>query len=251
MAKESIIGVNGEPGGTTPRFRFSGRPLCVFIAQLPEYTRNTKNLSLPARAARDAILKAREPVTLLFKDLPLALELEPFPIHAGSATTLERTQEFLAFLQAVLDELKLAYPHLKSRIREAILAAFDAPTSKTPLQQFRDSLADRCENLVVNIRDMDLKAFCLRMLDKQLPESDWLESVGSFVANSPPSRWKDDDEAIFREKLALLIQKFLRVESIHFKAGKQTSAKPACARGAGRQVAAGHGATGESRLREE
>jgi hypothetical protein len=49
---------------------------------------------------------------------------------------------------------------------------------------------------------------------------DWLESVGSYVATTPPSRWKDEDEAVFTEKLAGLVKKFRRVESIHFSGNK-------------------------------
>src|SRR5207245_2470016 len=54
------------------------RPFCVFISELPEYARLTRRLSLDARAVRDAILRASEPATLLFNDLPAALGLEPF-----------------------------------------------------------------------------------------------------------------------------------------------------------------------------
>ncbi|MDB6057678.1 MAG: hypothetical protein JWO95_1522 [Verrucomicrobiales bacterium] len=223
---EKLTGLLGVPRSKTKAEILDVvRPLCVFVAGLPEYTRMTQRLSVNTRAARDAILQAREPAALLFKELPMAMDLPPFGTDSNAATTA-RSQEFLACLQAVLEELKLAYPQLKSRIRDKLLAAFEVPAS-TALQPFRDSLAVRCENLVVNIRDMDLKAFCLRLLDSQLPESDWIESVGSFIANSPPSRWKDDNEAQFTEKLSLLIQKFLRVESICFTAGKQTAARPA------------------------
>jgi hypothetical protein len=80
---------------------------------------------------------------------------------------------------------------------------------------------------VVNIRDPQLKAFCLRMLDSQLPESDWIESVGSFVADSPPSRWKDEDEVRFSEQLTLLVHKFRRVESVHFAQRRRGNGPPA------------------------
>ena len=203
------------------------RPLCVFVAQLPEFTRKTARLSLNARAARDTILAAREPGTLLFKQLPEALSLAPFGLQQNNALTQERTQEFIAFLKEALDELKMTYPLLTGRIRDRLLAAFDAGKSGITFQSFRDSLSQRCQDLVVNVRDIDLKAFCLRMLDSRLPEADWLESVGSYVATTPPSRWKDEDEVVFGEKLDALVQKFRRVESIHFAGHKRTSAATA------------------------
>ena len=47
-------------------------PLVKFITQLPAYTQKTDNLSKEAKAVRTALLKAREPDTLLFTDLPQA-----------------------------------------------------------------------------------------------------------------------------------------------------------------------------------
>jgi hypothetical protein len=48
------------------------KPLCVFVARLPEYVHHTKKLSAVAVACRDAILGARDPARLLFSDLPKA-----------------------------------------------------------------------------------------------------------------------------------------------------------------------------------
>jgi hypothetical protein len=196
------------------------RPLCVFIAELPEYTRSTQKLSMEARAVRDTILKAREPAILLFKELPLALDFEPFASEHDSKLSLERIQEFVIKLKAALDELKVAYPLLKDRIREKLADVFDISKSSASFQALRDSLSGRCEGILINIRDIDLKAFCLRLIDCHLPESDWLESVGSYVATTPPLRWKDENETIFEEKLKPLVQKLLRVESVNFSLGK-------------------------------
>ena len=160
------------------------RPLCVFVAQLPEYARNTARLTLPARAARDNILAAREPGTLLFKQLPEALDLQPFGTEQSSKINQDRVQEFVVCLKSALDELKTTYPNLMARIREKVLAAFDAPKSGVALQTFREDLSQRCQDLVVNITDMDLKAFCLRLIDSRFAEVDWLESVGSYVATT-------------------------------------------------------------------
>jgi hypothetical protein len=139
----------------------------------------------------------------------------------------ERVQEFVVCLKAALDELKTAYPNLMARVRDKVLAAFDAPKSGAALQTFREDLSRKCQDLVVNITDMDLKAFCLRLMDGRFAETDWLESVGSYVATTPPSRWKDDDEAVFTEKLEALVKKFRRVESTHFSGNKAATSATA------------------------
>ena len=199
------------------------RPLCIFIAELPEYTRITRKLSVEARAVRDTILKAREPGILLFRELPLALGLEPFASESECKLSSERIHEFVIKLKFALDDLKMAYPLLKDRIRDKFALAFEMGISSVSFQTLRDSLSERCGGIIINIRDIDLKAFCLRLIDSHLPESDWLESVGSFVATTPPLRWKDEDETIFDEKLKPLVQKLLRVESVNFSPGKKES----------------------------
>jgi hypothetical protein len=196
------------------------RPLCIFVAELPEYTRNTQRLGLEARAVRDALLSAREPANLLFQGLPAALGLPTFAPGDLAQTDSLRVQEYIAFLRKALDDLKLALPQLKDRIRTQITAAFEMPKTGVTFLAFRDNLSERAQNVVVQVSDMELKAFCLRLLDSSLPEPEWLESIGSLVATTPPSRWKDSDEIIFTERLSPLVRKFQRVESLSFQSNR-------------------------------
>ena len=53
-------------------------PLCSFAASLPSYVHKTSRLSAEARAVRDAIVKAHEPGTLVFSDLPVACGFAAF-----------------------------------------------------------------------------------------------------------------------------------------------------------------------------
>ena len=62
-------------------------------------------------------------------------------------------------------------------------------------------LAERAESLLVQITESKLKAFAFRLVDEGLSEADWLESVGSFLALRPPSKWKDEDEDTFDREL--------------------------------------------------
>ena len=188
------------------------------LAKIPEYTRTTtsEQLSKRAQQVRDTILRAKEPGTLLFTDLPMVLRDNQQPSGTTSAS------ELVSRLKTDLDELGKFYTQLKNRIRSRILKSFDAKAS-TPFQSFRDSLADRCQNLLLHIRDMELRAFCLRLLANHLPEPEWLESLASYVTNVPPSRWRDQDEAAFQEKLELLVNRIHRVESINIELGKLTA----------------------------
>ena len=190
------------------------RPLCVFVAELPEYTRLTHNITKKTKAVRDALLSAREPTTLLFQSLPEAIGAKPFTPGNTSSTSGEKVQEYINDLKGALDELKLSLPQLKDRIRKQIVTAFELP--KINFQSYQDNLSTRAADIVVHISDVDLKAFCLRLMDNSLPEPEWLESLGSLLATTPPSRWKDADEVIFTERLTPIIRKFKRVESLTF-----------------------------------
>jgi hypothetical protein len=172
------------------------------------------NLSENARRVRNAILNAREPGTLLFKELPVACGFEPFNLATDGQRNGGAPRRFAEALKIALEELRMASPRLRDRMRETIANTFQRTAGFD--QTFRDSLAQRSESLLVNLRDLDLKAFCLRVMDNNLPEPDWLESVGSIVASTPPSLWRDEDEAVFKERLQELTRKFLRVESLLF-----------------------------------
>lgn len=190
------------------------KPLCVFVAQLPIYVLNTKKLSSTGLAVRDTILNAREPATLLFTDLPKACGFEPFTTDAA---TTKSVQAFVKTLKAAIDELRAAFPELQDRIRKLLRETFDLPGT---FQQFRTALANRAQQVVLSVTEPKLKALCLRLLDDNLPEAEWLESLGSYLALKPPTKWHDAEEDLFGQELIDLATRFHRVESIVFVHGK-------------------------------
>jgi hypothetical protein len=186
------------------------RPICVFVAQLPAYVLNTKRLSPVALAVRDTVLSAREPATLIFAALPNACGFDPVTSKQGPTG---RVPTFVKALKSALDELRASYPELQQRLQKQLREAFALPGS---FQQFRKSLAARAEHVVLVVTEPKLRAFCLRLMDDNLPESDWLESLGSYLALKPPSKWHDSEEDLFSTQLADLAARFHRVEAISF-----------------------------------
>lgn len=190
------------------------KPLCVFVAQLPAYVHNTRKLSETALAVRNVILNARDPARLLFTELPKACKFEPFSVHLAGGKEL---QVYVKSLKVALDELRGAYLELQERLRKALRETFDMPGS---FQQFRIALAGRAEQVVLGVNEPKLRAFCLRLMDHNLPESEWLESLGSFLSLKPPAKWHDAEEDLFIQELGPLGTRFHRVESISFSDGK-------------------------------
>ncbi|HKP01938.1 MAG TPA: hypothetical protein VJU77_01130 [Chthoniobacterales bacterium] len=191
------------------------RRLCVFVAELPPYVRNTSKLSPTTLSVRDAILNAHEPATLLFSDLPKACGFKPI---TAKRTDGKGATKFIESLRTALDELRMAYPQLEERLRKQLRVAFNLPGS---FQCFRKNLATRAEQILLSITEPKLRAFCLRLIDENLPESDWLESLGSYLALKPPSKWHDAEEDGFNTALSEASSRFHRVESVVFSKGRR------------------------------
>ena len=213
---QRLVTVLGIEGTSQQEFELLDvvKQLCIFVAQLPTYVLNTKKLSGTTLAVRDAILNAREPVKLLFTALPKVCGFEPIRVETSTSKTV---LVFVKTLRAALDDLKMAFPELQERLRKEFRAAFNLPGT---FQQFRAALAARSEQILLTITEPKLRAFCLRLIDDSLPESDWLESVASYLALKPPSKWHDVEEEIFSYEINQYAAKFHRVESAAFAGGK-------------------------------
>jgi len=192
------------------------KELCVFVARLPGYVLNTHKLSPSALAVRDVILNAQDPAKLLFSDLPKACSCDPI---GGEASANKLVQLFVQRVKAALDELRASWPELQERLRKQLREAFDLVNS---FHQSRMMLAARAQRILLTITDPKLRAFCLRLMDDKLPESEWLESLGSFLALKPPSKWHDAEEGVFNSELAQTAARFRHVESIVFGLGKSS-----------------------------
>ncbi len=192
------------------------KPLVNLAASLPLYARNTKTLSSTAIAVRDVLLNAGDPTVMLFRDLPKACGLDALsPTEGGDR---KRAEVFVEALRAALDELRSAFPDLLARISAQVWQVFQFEQGTETLLHLHRRLVERAGNLAPLVTDMELKAFCLRLSDSVLDDGAWLESLGSFVAATPPSRWRNQDEHAFTERLHYLAAKFVRTEAAAFSA---------------------------------
>ncbi|MEX1096285.1 MAG: hypothetical protein WED34_09565 [Planctomycetales bacterium] len=187
------------------------RPLIIFASELPQYAQRTAAVSSAAAAVRAAVESAEEPASLLFRQLPQALGLEPFESEDEPGPA--RVKRFVERLRTSLDELGNLYPELVRRMLVDIHRVFERPGGA---DEARAELAGAAERALVSVAEPRLKALCLRLADRALPEREWVESVGSLVCSKPPAKWLDGDVTIFRDELARLARQFRRVESTLF-----------------------------------
>jgi hypothetical protein len=192
------------------------RQICTFVAKLPDYSRNTKRISKTCDAVRTAVLSAREPIRMVFHELPLACGCPA--IEHRKRVRNEQAAELIDILRKALTELRDSFPRLQERMRDQISEAFGMTG---PFRDARAEIAERGERVVLGATEAGLKAFCFRLMDEALPEGEWLESVGSFLAKQPPTRWQDENEDMFAEQLGQYVERLKRVESARFQSRKQ------------------------------
>lgn len=188
------------------------RPLCMFAAQLPPFTQKTRKLSAHAIGVRAALLAAREPAVLLFRELPAACGFVEFT--SARRSNSKDIDVFVVALKESLNELRMAYPALQERIKTELIDAFDLTASA---REFRSVLARRSQQIILDVTEPRLKAFSNRLIDTELAEPEWLESIGSLICSVPPARWTDLDSERYSQELTQVCTRFRRVESIAFE----------------------------------
>jgi hypothetical protein len=190
------------------------RPLCQFVANLPDYARNTKRVSPESIKAREVILAAKDPVKLLFRDLPNSIGIDAVGFNESDHG--EKPKRYAKALKKYLDELRHAYDGLLLRM---IASLSEETGTNGDLHQVRQSLAKRAETVALLAGEPTLKALCLRFSDGGLADNAWLESLGSFLTSQPPARWRDAEEDAYRRELHTLVQRFKNLEAMAFSKG--------------------------------
>jgi hypothetical protein len=230
-----VLGLRPQAPSAEPLVLDVVRPLCVFLAGLPDYARNTNRLTVEAMRVRATILGSKDPIALLFHELPKACGLEPF--SSTGDDQLQRARRFAKALKAALDEIRLSFDVLLERMRVAIREELGC---EGEFADVRVALAVRAESVSLFAGEPQLKALCLRFGDRVLGDDRWLESLGSLLASQPPARWRDGDDDVFRRELHVLAQRFRSLEAMAFKQTATQAAseafKIALTRGDGHEV---------------
>ena len=193
------------------------KPLVRFVTKLPRYTMLTQELTQEAIEFRKTITSAREPDALLFVQLPQALGFDAFgPYEEMNPTTVGR---FFNTLQRVLSELNRAYDDLLDSVAQLLASAFSLRGNG---EEIRVELYRRAESLLDLTIETKLKGFFLRVCDEELDFREWLEAIGTYIVQKPPSAWNDSDKTQFQMNLAELGKKFHHFEAVSFDRRKQS-----------------------------
>ena len=118
-----------------------------------------------------------------------------------------------------MSELNRAYDDLLSFIEGLLVSAFS-------LQSNSDSphleLMHKAQPLLDWTIDTKLKGFLIRICDEELDFKEWVEAIGTYIANKPPASWNDSDKAHFEMNLSELARKFHHFDALSFERQEQS-----------------------------
>jgi hypothetical protein len=201
---QSLVGGKGD-------YRFSVVPLIRhvvrFMRELPDFSRNTRQVSDRTQGIREAVLRAQEPAPLLFRDLPKALGMDAFAVDRPADE--QKADAFIASLKASLRELQVAYPNLLNTIERLLTSTFGL--SK---EEFRTELVARSKRMMPVAVETQLKGFLVRSSDDSLDREGYLVSLATMLVGKPPENWHDRDLDQLRVASALIARKFHSLESL-------------------------------------
>jgi len=185
-------------------------PLIQFANGLSEYVLQTKTISRKAQNTRRVLLNSKDPVHLLFEDLPSALNFDPFTDDSDLGGN--NTADFQIALREALLELTKADQFLQLEISEVIQNVFFG--QEMGLQLLQDDLVQRAEPLISRCADKQLKPF-LVVLGKQMKSvEEWVFGLATVVSQRPVDSWRDTDLQIFSTRLHDYYDRFQALEAV-------------------------------------
>ncbi len=151
----------------------AARGLVSMVVGLPAWTRRTSTVSQMAQDVRAMLLKANDPHKVIFADLPTVL---------GALDS----DDLIAKLKLVTDELFSAYPAMLARVKEKLFAALDHTGRDV------EALQKRAAGVKGITGDFLLDAFATR-LETYVDDTESIEKIISLATSKPPAQWVDRD----------------------------------------------------------
>ena len=188
------------------------KPLIRLVKILPQYSLKTSNLSKEAIGFRKAIIEAKEPDKLLFKEIPTALgfpELKDKDI-----------EKFINKFKNTVEEIKNNYSKLLNTCKEMMLAELSFQNNQKPL---KEELLKRSQGLLDKSSEPWLTRFLLAISDNDKDDQGWLESVVMVISDKPADCWSDYDLEEFKTKLTDISRRFLNFEAMQKEISKNNN----------------------------
>lgn len=170
--------------------------LIYFIKNLDKYTLTTDRLSKNTIRFRNAVLNAKDPINLFYKDIPKILD---------DKILCQCDKSFLKAFDGAIQELQSSYSKLIKELNGFLLDGFN--------EKSRKNLARRLEAMQEFLSDNELKILYNNVKELNSSDNLWIERIATFINKSRvPKDWSDNDVADFKVKVKELALKFTTIE---------------------------------------
>ena len=183
-------------------------PLVKFVKKLPKYTKETNNVSGEAKAIREALINAKDPEELLFRALPQACGYSFIDANSDNIV-----KDFRKKLVRGLQELQTAYDNLLFKNKKILANTFSLYKDLAGMREYIRAIVNRVYTQT-DIIELSLKRFMQAIINKNLDDKAWLESVIMVISDKPIDSWNDNDTVSFEIKLGALVKRFKSIEAI-------------------------------------
>ena len=178
------------------------RAIVRVVLTCPKWALNTAQLAPNTKKFRDTVIKAWDPLELIYQNLP-----EIFATNDSDTIVAETT--------SALSEIQAVTPQMLLRVREYLLTVLDARDSA-------EALPNRAKNIKGLAGQMQMEAFVTRI--SRFDNSDAaIEGIISLAVAKPKPQWTDRDIDMALTKISDWALNFRHLESMAHLHNRQSS----------------------------
>jgi ribosomal protein S15P/S13E len=175
------------------------KPFITFYKGLPEYSKQTKRLSVSALKIRTAIANSKDPEETFFEAFPNALGISLSVLQKDKS----KLQNYTTSLLSAVRELRTTYDGLIKRFEEFICNEFIGKTVE--FEDYKTQLQNRFKKLKKHLLLTNQKTFVQRIDSLLDDKKAWLNSIAQAVIGKTLENFSDEDEILLYEKFKSII----------------------------------------------
>jgi len=175
------------------------KPFITFYKGLPEYSKQTKRLSVSALKIRTAIATSKDPEETFFEAFPNALGISLGTLQKDKS----KLQSYTTSLQNAVKELRTSYDGLIKRFEEFICNEFVG--KKVDFEEYKEHLQSRFKKLKKHLLLANQKTFVQRIDSAIDDKKAWLNSIAQAITGRTLEMSTDEDEILLYEKFKSMI----------------------------------------------
>lgn len=171
------------------------RPFLVFYKNLPEYSKQTKNLNLHTQRLREAIALSKEPEKTFFEDFPRSLGFVDIDLNSNQETL----KNYIEKLQNSINEIKSSYDNLLSEIEAEILDALGFHSIE--FEKLITKISKRFISIKENRLAQHQRTLLTRLTNTNVDRIQWISSIVQVLIGKPASKLIDGDVPIVCDRI--------------------------------------------------